>query len=66
MRVETGLSPVLTLKSACVGSNAEFRYFKKNVRVKGLKYKKKIMASVILNRIMHRIIASAVHYSYNS
>ena len=36
MRVETGLSPALTLKTACVGKNASFCYFKKNVRVKGL------------------------------
>ena len=37
MRVETGLSPALTLKAACVAKNALFCYFKKNVRVKGLK-----------------------------
>ena len=34
MRVVTGLSPVLALKSACIG---KMRNFKKNVRVKGLK-----------------------------
>ena len=37
MRVETGLSPALALKAACVGKNAKFHYFKKNVRIKGLK-----------------------------
>ena len=37
MRIETSFSPALALKAACVGKNAQFRYFKKNVRVKGLK-----------------------------
>ena len=37
MRVETGLSPALALKSACVGKNVLFCYFKKKVRVKGLR-----------------------------
>ena len=36
MHVETGLSPALTLKAACVGKNALFRYFEKNMGVKGL------------------------------
>ena len=36
MHVEASLSPALTLKSACIGKNALFHYFKKNVRVKGL------------------------------
>ena len=36
MRVKTGLSPALALKAVCVGKNAYFRYFKKNMRVKGL------------------------------
>ena len=36
MHVETGFSPALTLKAVCVGKNAQFRYFEKNVRVKGL------------------------------
>ena len=34
MRVESGLSPMLALKSACVGKNKEFHYFEKTVRVK--------------------------------
>ena len=37
MRVKTGLSPALTIKAACVGKNAYFHDFKKNLRVKGLK-----------------------------
>ena len=36
MCVETGLSRALALNSACVAKIALFRYFKKNVRVKGL------------------------------
>ena len=34
MCVETGLSSVLASKSACVGKNAKFCHFKKNVWVK--------------------------------
>ena len=37
MCVKTGLSPELALKALCVGKNVYFHYFKKNVRVKGLK-----------------------------
>ena len=44
MRVETRLSPAPTLKSACVGKN---RYFKKNVRVKGLNLKSIMPAFLI-------------------
>ena len=36
MRVETGLSPAFALKAACVGKNAWFCYFKKNMGIKGL------------------------------
>ena len=36
MHAETELSPALTLMSVCVGKNAQFRYSKNNVRVKGL------------------------------
>ena len=35
MRVETGLSPALTFKAACIGK-CVIRYFKKNLRFKGL------------------------------
>ena len=37
MCVETCLSPVHTLKSACVVENAQDHYLKKNVWVEGLK-----------------------------
>ena len=37
MCIETGLSRALALNSARVAKIALFRYFKKNVRVKGLK-----------------------------
>ena len=38
MHLETGLLPVLALKAACVGKNAQFCYFKKNMQVKGLNF----------------------------
>ena len=48
MLLETGLTPALALKAACVGKNAEFRYFKKNMGIKGLMHTYRIHIAICI------------------